>query len=83
MMPDSMLRETAELVRQRKQEGCIAVEMEPAGVQAACDFYGLEMYDFPAPGDVLMDDSYENAGLFDANHNPDKLQIALRLAEKL
>ncbi|MCC2728795.1 phosphorylase, partial [Blautia sp. MSK22_86] len=31
---DSMLRETVNLVRKRKEEGCIAVEMELAGVQA-------------------------------------------------
>lgn len=80
---DSMLRETVQLVRQRKQEGCIAVEMELAGVQAVCDFIGLELYDFLAAGDVLMDDSYENAGLSDANHNTDKLQIALRIAESI
>ena len=43
---DVMMRETRNLVEKRKQEGCIAVEMEMAGVQAACDFYGLHLYDF-------------------------------------
>ena len=38
---DSMLRETVNLVRKRKEEGCIAVEMELAGVQAISDFYGF------------------------------------------
>ena len=40
---DSMLRETVGLVKRRREEGCIAVEMELAGVQALCDFYGLEL----------------------------------------
>ena len=31
-----MLRETKGLVARRKDEGCIAVEMELAGVQAVC-----------------------------------------------
>ena len=40
-----MLRETVGLVEKRREEVCIAVEMELAGVQALCDFYGLELYD--------------------------------------
>ena len=43
---DCMLRETVNLVNKRKQEGCIAVEMELAGVQAICDFYKFELYNF-------------------------------------
>lgn len=34
------------LVEKRKSEGCIAVEMELAGMQAVCDFYNIELYDF-------------------------------------
>ena len=80
---DCMLRETVNLVNRRKQEGCIAVEMELAGVQAVCDFYGFELYDFLAAGDVLTEGDYEIAGLADANHNIDKLKIALRIAERI
>lgn len=80
---DCMLRETVNLVTRRKQEGCIAVEMELAGVQAACDFYGFELFDFLAAGDVLSADDYDASGLSDANHNLDKLQIALHMAERI
>ncbi len=80
---DSMLRETVNLVNKRRAEGCIAVEMEVAGVQAVCDFYGLELYDFLASGDVLSEDGYEAEGLADANHNLDKLKIALSLVERI
>ena len=80
---DAFLRETVGQMKKRRQEGCIAVEMELAGVQAVCDFYGFELYDFLAAGDVLSEDSYEVEGLHDANHNPDKLQLALALAESL
>lgn len=80
---DSMLRETVKLVNKRKQEGCIAVEMELAGVQAVCDFYGFELYDFLAAGDVLNEGSYETAELADANHNLDKVQIAIRIAKRI
>lgn len=77
---DAMLRETVGQVALRKNEGCIAVEMEVAGVQAVCDFHNFELYDFLVTGDVLCENSYDNSRLSDANHNLDKLQIALKLA---
>lgn len=80
---DAMLRETAGQVALRKSEGCIAVEMEVAGVQAVCDFYDFELYDFLVTGDVLCENNYDNSRLNDANHNHNKLQIALQLAALL
>lgn len=80
---DCMLRETVNLVNKRKQEGCIAVEMELAGVQAICDFYGFELYDFLVSGDVLIEGSYETEGLSAANHNLDKLFLALQIAKRI
>ena len=80
---DSMIRETVNLVNRRKSEGCIAVEMEVAGVQAVCDFFGLELYDFLAAGDVLAEGNYMVEGLSDANHNLDKLSIAFSIVERI
>ena len=80
---DSMLRETVNLVNKRKSEGCIAVEMEVAGVQAVCDFYGFELYDFLAAGDVLVEGDYTIDALSDANHNLDKLLVALQIIERI
>ncbi len=80
---DSMLRETQGLVAKRKEEGCIAVEMELAGVQAICDFYGLELYDFLEAGDVLEESGYDAGGLSNANHNIGKALIALDVATYL
>ena len=80
---DSMLRETLGLVEKRKAEGCIAVEMEVAGVQAVCDFYHMELYDFLEAGDVLEASGYEVEGLQAANHNLGKLYIALETALRL
>ena len=80
---DSMIRETAGLVAKRRAEGCIAVEMEVAGVQAVCDFYGLELYDFLEAGDVLEASGYEVEGLRGANHNLGKLYIALEIALRI
>jgi len=80
---DSMVRETAGLVAKRKAEGCIAVEMELAGVQAVCNFYGLELYDFLESGDVLEASGYEVEGLYKANHDLGKLYIALEIATRI
>lgn len=80
---DSMLRETYGLVRKRKEEGCIAVEMEVAGVQAICDFYGMQLYDFLEAGDVLDAQVYECAELNAANHNLGKLYIGMNIAAAL
>ena len=80
---DSMLRETKGLVAKRTKEGCIAVEMELAGVQALCDFYGLELYNFLEAGDVLADSGYEVEALPAANHDLGKFYIALDIAVRI
>ena len=76
-------RETKSKLEARKSEGCMAVEMELAGVQAVCDFYGFELYDFLATGDVLDQPVYDVSGLADANHNMDKLYIAIEIAKRI
>ena len=78
-----MLRETAGLVNKRKAEGCLAVDMELAGVEALCDFYDLELYDFLEAGDVLEEGGYEVEGLHGANHDLGKLFIALKVIERI
>ncbi len=80
---DSILRETVGLVKRRKAEGCLAVEMEVAGVEAVCDFYGLELYDFLEAGDVLAESGYDATGLKSANHNLGKLFLALEIAKRI
>ena len=80
---DSMIRETVGLVDRRKREGCIAVEMELAGVQALCDFYGLELYNFLEAGDVLAESGYDAEGLHDANHDLGKLRLGLEILKRV
>ncbi|MCQ2418206.1 MAG: nucleoside phosphorylase [Clostridia bacterium] len=80
---DAILRETSALTAKRRAEGCIAVEMEIAGVQAVCDFHGLNLYTFIVTGDVLSDDSYCLGSISDANHNIDKFQLALEIASRI
>lgn len=80
---DAILRETVGLMAKRRAEGCLTVEMEIAGVQAVCDFHGLELYPFLVTGDVLSDTGYTLGTLTDANHNIDKFGLALEIARRI
>ena len=80
---DAIYMETRELVRQRKADGCIAVEMELAGVQAVCSYHGLELYDFLVTGDVVDQPVYSSEGLKEANHSFDKFDIAVMIANSI
>ena len=80
---DAIYMETRELVRRRKAEGCIAVEMELAGVQAVCDYHGFELYDFLVTGDVVDQPEYTPDGLTEANHSRDKFDVAVAIAKHI
>ncbi len=80
---DAFLRETAGQVARRRAEGCLAVEMELAGVQAVCDFHGFSLYAFLETGDSFSADGYTPEGLAEANHSTLKLQLALELARRI
>ncbi len=81
---DSFYRETRNNYEKRKADGCISVEMECAGVQAMCDFRGLDLYPFFTSGDLLdapewdeRGKNYTNGGQHDTGH----FSIALALAD--
>ena len=80
---DTWYRETRGQMENRKSEGCIAVDMEVAGAQAVCDFYGWELFSFLVTGDVLDQPVYDVAELSAANHDLDKLYLALEIAKRL
>ena len=80
---DTWYRETRGLMAARKSEGCIAVDMEVAGAQSVCDFYGWQLYNFLVTGDVLDDPIYDVADLAAANHDLDKFYLALEIAKRI
>ena len=80
---DAFYRETVGKAAARRSEGCIAVEMELAGLQALCDFEGFRLYDFLQTGDVLGTGSYSVGKLGEVNHNLDNVALALQLAERV
>lgn len=81
---DSFYRETINNFEKRKADGCISVEMECAGLQAMCDFRGLELYTFFTSGDLLdapeWDTRREEGQTKGTQHDTGHFDIALELA---
>ncbi|MBQ9263247.1 MAG: nucleoside phosphorylase [Clostridia bacterium] len=80
---DAFYRETRRQTQLRQQEGCLAVEMELAGVQAVCDFHGLSLYNFLMTGDVLDAPAYQHEGLHAANHTLHNFYTALEIVKRI
>ena len=80
---DAFYMETQEKLQARQAEGCLAVEMEAAGVQAVCDYYGFSYYVFLMTGDVLDVQDYDIGTLWAVNHFTQNFHVALRIAERL
>jgi nucleoside phosphorylase len=83
---DAIYRETRGNMEKRKAEGCIAVEMESAGVQAVCDFRNLEFYNFLISGDLLDSPEWDrrilgNSG--ERTHQMKSFYMELELALKI
>lgn len=81
---DAFFRETHRNMNTRKQEGCLAVEMEVASCQAVCNFRGYEFYDFLYTADNL-DGSQWDEGILSKISLDERLQhffIALEIAKR-
>lgn len=81
---DAFFRETRRNMAARKQEGCIAVEMEVSACQAVCDFRGYEFYDFLYTADNL-DSSQWDEGILSNISLDERLRhffIALEIAKQ-
>ena len=60
---DGFYMETVNKANARREEGCLTVEMESAGLQAICDYYGYELYVFFFGADLLNADSWDKGSL--------------------
>lgn len=82
---DSFYRETINNIEKHKADGCISVEMECAGVQAMCDFRGLDFYTFFTSGDLLdapeWDERCKPGEFAGTQHDSLHFDIALALAD--
>ena len=77
---DAIYRETRARMLQRREEGCVCVEMEAAGAQAVCSHYGFHLYYFLMTGDVLDLPAWDVGELRRANHCLDNFHLALEIA---
>lgn len=83
---DGLFRETRENVKKRRDEGCIAVDMECSGMQALCDFKGLEYYTFFYTGDLLDAPQWEQRILsneLEKDHQLSNFLVALEIAGRV
>lgn len=83
---DAIYRETVNNKNIRKSEGCICVEMECAGLQAICNFRGLELYQFFFGGDLLGDINWSRGTLgtnVEISNQISCFELALKIAEKI
>ena len=60
---DAIYRETAVKMAKRKEQGCIAVDMESASSLAVCQFRGVKFGQFFYTEDVLTEDNWDGRGL--------------------
>ncbi len=81
---DAFYRETRNNFQKHKNDGCISVEMEGAGVQAVCDFRGIEAYIFFTSGDLLDAPEWDERRIEGENkgtqHDTLLFDVALELA---
>lgn len=84
---DVFYRETKRNVQRRREEGCIAVEMEVSACQAVADFRGYELYNFLYRADNLDAVQWEKSALGSSGCSLDeRLQqfaLALEIAREV
>ncbi len=57
---DAVYRETSGKAERLRNDGCIAVEMELAGMQAVCEYHGLTLKAFLFASDCLEPEAWHN-----------------------
>ena len=83
---DAIYMETVNKADARRKDGCIAVEMESAGLQAMCNYYGYELYTFFFGADLLQTDSWDKAVLgneeeFDIQRETFKIAVDIAVSD--
>ena len=73
---DAFYRETPEKVEKRRAAGAVCVEMECAGMQALCDFRGVDFFEFFYAGDNLDHTEWDPRSISGSARLDDKVKIA-------
>lgn len=80
----SIYRETPIQIKKHLNDGCVAVDMEAASMQAVADFYKLNYYTFFFSGDIVASDIWERGRLGgdqEKNVQIPSLDIAFKIAD--
>jgi uridine phosphorylase len=80
---DAFYKETKTEMKKRRQEGCMVVDMECAGCQAVCDYYGWGFYEYFFADDLLDAPVWDKGDIGTENakdHHLAFFELALRIA---
>lgn len=83
---DAIYRETINKINKRKEEGCLTVEMECAGLEAITRYRNIDLYIFFFAGDILANDIWERGHLGGSKEKlrqTNALNVALILAQNI
>jgi len=82
---DAIYRETIGNMQKRKDEGCIAVDMECASLAAMCKFRGVEFFQFLYSADNLDSEKWEKRilGNLDLSERERYMMIAFEIASNI
>ena len=80
---DAMYRETPEMIAQRRQEGCVTVEMEAAAFFAVSKFYDIPLAQLLYAGDDVSGETWDSRSWNDRkNIRANLIATALKLMEE-
>lgn len=82
---DAIYMETERKAQRRLDDGCICVEMEAAGLQAVCNYLGINLYIFFFAGDILGKkwESGNLGGLKEEHRQISSFELALKVAASI
>jgi purine-nucleoside phosphorylase len=82
---DALYRETSRLIEERKQQGCLVVEMESSAAYAAARFRNVPMIQFLYGADSLDSETWEQRNLlaYSAEECGGYAKLALECAVRL
>ena len=81
---DAFYRETPAMVKHRKEEGCITVEMETAAFFAVAEFYQLQLAQILYAGDDVSGEKWnERAWNQQKNVRANLIELTIRITQRL
>jgi uridine phosphorylase len=80
---DAFFRETPGKIRQRRDEGCITVEMEASAFMAAAQFRGVDLVQYLYAGDDVSGEAWDHRHWTTSSARQDLFDLSVDLAIRL